>query len=110
MRYVFSLPPTYIFIVTSSLDGVPINGKDLSLVMRQLVETHRTPSRYLRTSELKKSYRHYYIIIIIIIVVVIIIIIIIINAIIELTHSKTILENSLEIMSQTSAFDFENLS
>ena len=60
MRYVFSLPPTYIFVVTLSLERLPTKGKDLSLVMRQLVKTHRTPTRYLRTSELKKSYHHYY--------------------------------------------------
>ena len=48
------------------------------------------------------------IIIIIIIVIIIIIIIIIIN--IELTHSKTILENTAQIKPQPVALDFMNLS
>ena len=48
--------------------------------------------------------------IIIIIVIIKIIIIIIIIIIIEETHSKTILENTVEIEPQTVAFDFKNLS
>ena len=51
---------------------------------------------------------HFKIIIIIIIIIIFIIIIIII--IIELTHSKTILENTVEIEPQPVALDFKNLS
>ena len=50
------------------------------------------------------------IIIIIIITNIIIIIIIITIIIIELTHSKTILENTVEIEPQPVALDFKNLS
>ena len=50
------------------------------------------------------------IIIIIIITIIIIIIIIIVIIIIELIHSKTILENTVEIEPQTVALDFKNLS
>ena len=50
------------------------------------------------------------IIVIIIISIIIIIIIIIINIIIELTYSKTILENTVEIEPQPVALDFKNLS
>ena len=46
----------------------------------------------------------------IIIIIVIIIIFIIIIIIIELTHSKTILENTVEIQPQPVALDFKNLS
>ena len=42
-------------------------------------------------------------------VIIIIIIIIIVVVIIELTHNKTILENSLKIKVQPAALDFENL-
>ena len=49
------------------------------------------------------------IIVIIIIVVVVVVIIIIIMIIIELTHSKTILENTVEIEPQPVALDFKNL-
>ena len=42
--------------------------------------------------------------------IIIIIIIIIVIIIIELTHSKTILENTVEIESQPVALDFKNLS
>ena len=49
-------------------------------------------------------YYYYYIIIIIIIIIITIIIII------ELTHSKTILENTVEIEPQPVALDFKNLS
>ena len=45
-----------------------------------------------------------------IIVVIVIIIIIIIIIITELTHSKTILENTVEIKLQPVALDFKNLS
>ena len=44
------------------------------------------------------------------IIVVIVIIIIIIIIITELTHSKTILENTVEIKLQPVALDFKNLS
>ena len=50
------------------------------------------------------------IIVIIIITNIIIIIIIITIIIIELTHSKTILENTVEIEPQPVALDFKNLS
>ena len=50
------------------------------------------------------------VIIIIIIIININIIIIIIIIIIELTHSKTILENTVEIEPQPVAIDFNNLS
>ena len=53
---------------------------------------------------------HFKIIIIIIIIIIIFIIIIIIIIIIELTHSKTILENTVEIEPQPVALDFKNLS
>ena len=48
--------------------------------------------------------------IIIVVVIIIIIIIISIIIIIELTHSKTILENTVEIEPQPVALDFKNLS
>ena len=51
---------------------------------------------------------YYFIIIIAVIIIIIIIIITII--IIELTHSKTILENTAEIEPQPAALDFKNLS
>ena len=50
------------------------------------------------------------IIIIIVIVILIIIVFIIIIIIIELTHSKTILENTIEIEPKSVALDFKNLS
>ena len=50
------------------------------------------------------------IIVIIIIIITIIIIIIIIIIITELTHSKTILENTLEIKPQPAALCFEHIS
>ena len=50
------------------------------------------------------------IIIIIVIVIIIIIVFIIIIIIIELTHSKTILENTIEIEPKSVALDFKNLS
>ena len=50
------------------------------------------------------------IIVIIIITNIIIIIIIITIIIIELTHSKTILENTVEIETKRVAFDFKKLS
>ena len=50
------------------------------------------------------------IITIIIIIIITIIIIIIIIIIIELTHSKTIIENTVEIEPQPVALDFKNLS
>ena len=50
------------------------------------------------------------IIIIIIIITITIIIVIIIIIIIELTHSKTILENTAEIEPQPVALDFKSLS
>ena len=50
------------------------------------------------------------IIVIIIITNIIIIIIVITIIIIELTHSKTILENTVEIEPQPVALDFKNLS
>ena len=50
------------------------------------------------------------IVIVIIIIIVFIIIIIIIIIIIELTHSKTILENTIEIEPKSVALDFKNLS
>ena len=56
------------------------------------------------------SYLIIIVIIIIIIVIVIIIIVIIIIIIIELTHSKTILENTTEIEPKSVALDFKNLS
>ena len=43
-------------------------------------------------------------------IVVIIIITIVISSIIELTHSKTIVENTVEIKPQPAASDFKNLS
>ena len=46
----------------------------------------------------------------VVVVVIIIIIVIIIITIIELTHSKTILENTVEIEPQPVALDFKNLS
>ena len=56
------------------------------------------------------SYLIIIVIIIIIIVIVIIIIVIMIIIIIELTHSKTILENTIEIEPKSVALDFKNLS
>ena len=50
------------------------------------------------------------IIIIIIITIIIIIIMITIIIIVELTHSKTILEITVEIEQQPAALDFKNLS
>ena len=50
------------------------------------------------------------VIIIIIIIVIVIIIIIIIIIFIELTHSKAIIEITVEIESQPAALDFKNLS
>ena len=43
-------------------------------------------------------------------IIIIILIIIIITFIIELTHSKTILQNTVEIEPQLVALDFKNLS
>ena len=43
-------------------------------------------------------------------IIIIIILIIIITFIIELTHSKTILQNTVEIEPQPVALDFKNLS
>ena len=48
--------------------------------------------------------------IIVVVIIIIIIIIIIVIIIIELTHSKTILENTVEIEPQPIALDFKNLS
>ena len=45
-----------------------------------------------------------------IIIIIVIIIIIIIITVIELTHSTTILENTVEIEPQPAALDFKNLS
>ena len=50
------------------------------------------------------------IIVIIIIIIISIIIIIVVVVIIELTHSKIILENTVEIEPQSVALDFKNLS
>ena len=50
------------------------------------------------------------IIIVIVIIIIIVFIIIIIIIIIELTHSKTILENTIEIEPKSVALDFKNLS
>ena len=50
------------------------------------------------------------IIIIVVVVVVVVVIIIIIIIITELTHSKTILEITVEIELQPAALDFKNLS
>ena len=50
------------------------------------------------------------IIIVIVIIIIIVFIIIIIIIIIELTHSKTILENTIEIEPKSGALDFKNLS
>ena len=50
------------------------------------------------------------VLVVVVIVIVIVIIIIIIIIIIELTHSKTILENTVEIEPQPVALDFKNLS
>ena len=50
------------------------------------------------------------IIVIVIIIIIVFIIIIIIIIIIELTHSKTILENTIEIEPKSVALDFKNLS
>ena len=50
------------------------------------------------------------IIIIVIVIIIIIVFIIIIIIIIELTHSKTILENTIEIEPKSVALDFKNLS
>ena len=50
------------------------------------------------------------IIIVIVIIIIIVFIIIIIIIIIELTHSKTILENTVEIEPKSVALDFKNLS
>ena len=50
------------------------------------------------------------IIITIIIIIIIIIIIVVVVVIIELTHSRTILENTVEIEPQPVALDFKNLS
>ena len=60
---------------------------------------------------IKRHLLKYYIIIIIIIITIIIItIIIIIIIIIEITHSKTILENTIAIAPQPVGLDFKNLS
>ena len=50
------------------------------------------------------------IIIVIVIIIIIVFIIIISIIIIELTHSKTILENTIEIEPKSVALDFKNLS
>ena len=50
------------------------------------------------------------VVIVVVVVVIIITIIIIIIIIIELTHSKTILEITVEIEPQPAALDFKNLS
>ena len=50
------------------------------------------------------------VVVVIIIIIIIVIIIIIIIIFIELTHSKTILENTVEIEPQPVALDFKNLS
>ena len=55
-------------------------------------------------------YYHIIIIVIIIIIIIIIIIVIIIIIITELTDSKTIRENTVEIEPQPAALDFKNLS
>ena len=47
---------------------------------------------------------------IIIIIIIIIVVVIIIIIIIELTHTKTIVENTVEIEPQLVALDFKNLS
>ena len=47
---------------------------------------------------------------IIIIIIIIVVVIIIIIIIIELTHTKTIVENTVEIEPQLVALDFKNLS
>ena len=57
-----------------------------------------------------KSCKKYWVGQFIIAAVIIIIIIIIITIIIELTHSKTILEITVEIEPQPAALDFKNLS
>ena len=74
--------------------------------------------QYIYNSDNSDSSDHYYrcqsgcccyhIIIIIFIIIIIIIIITIVT--IELTHSKTILENTVEIEPQSVALDFKNLS
>ena len=46
----------------------------------------------------------------IIIIIIIIVVVIIIIIIIELTHAKTIVENTVEIEPQLVALDFKNLS
>ena len=46
----------------------------------------------------------------IIIIIIIIVVVIIIIIIIELTHTKTIVENTVEIEPQLVALDFKNLS
>ena len=48
--------------------------------------------------------------IIIIIIVVVVVVVVIIVTIIELTHSKTILENTVKIEPQPVVLDFKNLS
>ena len=50
------------------------------------------------------------VVVVVIIIIIIIVIIIIIIIFIELTHSKTILENTVEIEPQPVALDFKNLS
>ena len=49
-------------------------------------------------------------VVVVVIIIIVIIIIIIIIIFIELTHSKTILENTVEIEPQPVALDFKNLS
>ena len=76
--------------------------------------------QYIYNSDNSDSSDHYYrcqsgcccyhIIIIIFIIIIIIIIIIITIVTIELTHSKTILENTVEIEPQSVDLDFKNLS
>ena len=50
------------------------------------------------------------IIVIVVIMIIIVVVVIIIVVIIELTHSKTILKNIVEIEPQPVTLDFENLS
>ena len=109
---------TSIFLNTPSLEGLSTNAKeDPSPHEMRLSPAGHQPSISWSPHEMRVSLAGHQpiiiiiiIIIIVIIIIIIIIIIITIIIIIELTHSKTILENTAEIDPQPVALDLKNLS
>ena len=112
LRFLCVLDTLQNLLLSSPYRTNAVSEVKLFVILAAFGLLHATESSVLGAVRILHVFRHFIIniVVVVIIIIIIIFIIIIIIIIIELTHSKTILEITVEIEPQPAALDFKNLS